>query len=1430
MSERKERLETLRDRFVAISMRSRTLRLVRPSRSGALDLHRLGSGPSLLWLVKVLGSDEARPGVLADVASGEGADPLSLDVAALAHAARADQMETGADDLAVGWPFLEGRAPDGTWLRAPLLLYPVTLGQTHKGRLRWTLEPAGPPLFNEPLLQTLSRLAGVRLGAHDFLARDDDGRFRVDDATWRGLVETLLAGGLRLHETPQSLPALAPLEPRDKDAREAGPLDRFSLRFHLVLGRFPAAASTIVLDYDALLAGPLDDASLGLGAALLGVDEDAVWTAGADTTGAADAPTDASAPSVALGDLRRWQSLPSDASQDDVFRFLEDRARGGLVVQGPPGTGKSQLITNLVAASVARGDRVLLVCQKRAALDVVADRLAHLGLRDIAAVVHDVQRDRNIVCQGIDDTLGQVLDDSATRASDLRAAIARAADAHERALRHVEGRVAAAQDAFTTLTAPAGDRPGLAELDERALSDPGHPLPDLRPLVAEVTEADLDHHLPRVDALVADAEPLARPHPLHARTDWRDYDEARLDDAFAGVRAVARALDAWLAVRGAGHLRPRDVDALAATWAEHQALIALVTAGHRDDVATFALFWAWCGGDDADGQWQRLVARFEEARASLAPAPPELVATEAEALDGLAQRFDALAALDDRWYRFVLPRYWRLRGAFKRAVADLASPPALGDDPPAALAQLCRAARPWGELNAQVPELCPFFDATFSGDPVELDEALAKVRAHHDRVRDVHRLVARLERFGGAYATPPSLEGDAAGVLDDPFFVALAADARAAAALTELDRALDALAPHVDARWRAFVRAAALDDPEVATREVAALAGARGDAARAIALDRLFAAEPPWVRDFLRQWRRHPDGGPAASTDARRAVEWAWRQRLLAGRGARAVAAPLVDAEALSGLTEAIAQSRELTAAGVLARYRARLIEAASDDAGRQGLQRLGADARKRRYRATLRQIMERHWRRGLDVVRPVWLCSPESVAALFPLEPGLFDLVIFDEASQCPVESAVPALVRTTRAVIAGDDQQMPPTHFFRAAQEEDFDAGDDEAALLASQSILDLARIALPNTTLRWHYRCRHESLIAFSNAAFYGRKLATAPNAERRERASWEGLRLERVDGRWVDQQNPVEAELVVDALGRILGEEIPGEGPPSVGIVTFNRKQAELVEGLIEARASLDEAFRERVQRDRERPVIDQLFVRNLENVQGDERDVILMSLGYGPGEDGGRVHARFGPLGLDGGDKRLNVAITRARLGLWLFTSFEPEELSVGQTKHVGPKLLEVYVRYARAVGRDDEGDAEACLAEAAELGGGRGVTARDGRLERAGRTGLAVRDALAKALEQRGYRVKRDVGLGRLSLDLAVAGFDDDVFRVGVDCSAFLAEGDAFTRDVYVPLFWQRLGWTILRVTPGLWLEDERAVLQAIDGAVDRAGAPAPGR
>ncbi|TNF32100.1 MAG: DUF4011 domain-containing protein, partial [Deltaproteobacteria bacterium] len=745
---RRRRLEALRDRFVAVSMRSRTLRLLRPSKSGALDLSRLGDASRLLWLVQVLGSDRARPGVLADVAA---TDPLSADVATLAHAARAERMETGADDLAVGWPFLEGRAADGTWLRAPLFLYPVALGQTTKGRLRWTLEPIGAPVLNEPLVQTLARLGGVRVTAEDFLKHDDDGRFKVDDATWKGLLETLQLAGLRLHETPPALPALAPLEARDAEQRDAEPLDRFRLRFHLVLGRFPAAASNIVQEYDALLEGGLDDDALGLAADLLAIDEDAVWEPGAGPPPPAP-PLAGGHGEARLGELRRWQPLRSDASQDDVFRFLERDGKAGLVVQGPPGTGKSQLITNLVAASVARGDRVLLVCQKRAALDVVADRLAHLGLSDVAAVVHDVERDRNAVCHAVADTLAHVLDDSASEGHVKKLDIARAGSAHARALSQVEARVEAHQAAWTLLAAPHHGRPGLAELDQRALDDPGHPLPDLRDHVASLDEAGLERALPHLDGLATLAAPLACPHPLWRRSDWRDHRESHLDAAWTKLRALSDALTAWRGIRDTGHLRPRDLDALAATFIEADPLVRLLLDADDGPLSDFLLFWGWCGGDQESGEWAQVTARLAEARSKLGPVPTELVVRSDAELDADAARMDDLAALDDRWYRFFVPRYWSLRGLLKRTVTAFSGPVELGDDRPVALARLLREAMPWQRLIQSMPVDSPFFDFGFGGDPREIDHALDRVSGRRDAVRAVHRLAGRLARFGGPYA------------------------------------------------------------------------------------------------------------------------------------------------------------------------------------------------------------------------------------------------------------------------------------------------------------------------------------------------------------------------------------------------------------------------------------------------------------------------------------------------------------------------------------------------------------------------------------------------------------------------------------------------------------------------------------------------------
>jgi hypothetical protein len=241
------------------------------------------------------------------------------------------------------------------------------------------------------------------------------------------------------------------------------------------------------------------------------------------------------------------------------------------------------------------------------------------------------------------------------------------------------------------------------------------------------------------------------------------------------------------------------------------------------------------------------------------------------------------------------------------------------------------------------------------------------------------------------------------------------------------------------------------------------------------------------------------------------------------------------------------------------------------------------------------------------------------------------------------------------------------------------------------------------------------------------------------------------------------------------------------------------------------------------------VVEQLFVRNLENVQGDERDVIIISLGYGPGERGGRVHARFGPLGQEGGEKRLNVAVTRARIGLAVVTSIEPEDLDTSSSKHVGPKLLEAYLAFVRAQASGKTEEAERVLALAAELGGGKGVTGgrmvASGALGSSRRVGERICRELADALEGHGLRTQRAFGLGHRRLDLAVGRAGETAWRLGIDCSEFLRESDGMSRDVYAPRFWQRMGWRVVRVSPGMWKEDRKNV---VDRVLTLVNAPAP--
>ena len=300
----------------------------------------------------------------------------------------------------------------------------------------------------------------------------------------------------------------------------------------------------------------------------------------------------------------------------------------------------------------------------------------------------------------------------------------------------------------------------------------------------------------------------------------------------------------------------------------------------------------------------------------------------------------------------------------------------------------------------------------------------------------------------------------------------------------------------------------------------------------------------------------------------------------------------------------------------------------------------------------------------------PCWLASPESVSAMFPLREGLFDLVIFDEASQCFAENGLPAIARGKQVVITGDNQQLRPSDLYRTRLD-DIEPDEEMPIALEVESLLELAAQYLPQLSLTEHYRSHSLDLITFSNEHFYHNKLSLLPHFDDINRHE-PAIRYLNVKGTWQQNTNPVEAEAILELLSQLTAE-LPGR---SVGIVTFNYPQQQLIQDMLESRLETTSVPGEK---DYELPP--GLFVKNIENVQGDERDVIVFSVGYAPDERG-RLAMQFGSLNARGGENRLNVAVTRARERIYVVTSLWPEQLNVADTANEGPRLLKAYLSYA----------------------------------------------------------------------------------------------------------------------------------------------------
>lgn len=458
----------------------------------------------------------------------------------------------------------------------------------------------------------------------------------------------------------------------------------------------------------------------------------------------------------------------------------------------------------------------------------------------------------------------------------------------------------------------------------------------------------------------------------------------------------------------------------------------------------------------------------------------------------------------------------------------------------------------------------------------------------------------------------------------------------------------------------------------------------------------------------------------------------------------------------------------------------------------------LRRELEKKRRHKPLRQLMN-EIPQVITQLTPCLLMSPLSVAQYLSPDHSLFDVVIFDEASQITVWDAVGSIARGRQVIVAGDPKQLPPTGFFERSEDDEDGEVDDVGDM---ESILDeMQGSNVPSLNLSWHYRSRHESLITFSNHQYYNGELVTFPSPFTEDKA----VKLIRVDGHYErggSRTNRAEALAVVEEVKRRLSGRPPGDAK-SIGIITFNVEQQRLIEDLLDDARRKDKTLELHFLDDAFEPV----FVKNLETVQGDERDVCLFSVAYGP-DLAGHVTMNFGPLNRDGGERRLNVAITRARYEFVVISTIHPDQIDLSRTSSIGVRDLKHFLQYA------EDGVSAIAAADRGSLGD------FDSPFEQ----------AIARELTKKSWLTHSQVGISQYRIDLGVVHPDHPGrYLCGIECdgATYHRSATARDRDKIRESVLKDLGWELVRIwSTDYWLRPDETINklhESISDLLDRS-------
>ncbi|THA80817.1 DUF3320 domain-containing protein [Streptomyces sp. A0592] len=1111
--------------------------------------------------------------------------------------------------------------------------------------------------------------------------------------------------------------------------------------------------------------------------------------------------------------------LDADASQRQcIAAALANRS---FVMSGPPGTGKSQTITNMIAALMHSGRSVLFVSEKAAALDVVRNRLTDVGLGDFVLALHSSDTSKKAVAQELDRALTTEVRASGAAQHEL--------DEARKLREELSAYAAAMNEERQPLGRTLHDVLGrLALLGRREV--PQLTLTSGAAAVTDTLSAAALH-----EVLTA-ARSVARSWRPVAEGDSFAWWGLRDPEAMGGgsaTTALADAVDALQSLRAAAERRPlaadtplprnvRDLRRIAddlraglpvrtaaptsAPFEDHSPAIAQLAEGFGlgkplDIVSVLALFELVDledAGNRPPAHWFDIghLRQAQAAAEQLKEAFGEENAARGAAQDVFGPQVLNHGSLTDLVRRFAEDHHGitaRFKGQYRadrEAVTALTVTGAWDKHLPGRLAQ----ALTWQQAHTRVLRLTeehrallgPYVPGGVDGFAA-LDEALANA--------------ARIAEL--------TAESNEPGAVADR--LAHGADRDHGYAGLQVQAVRGSLADWCDAvdlrvaRWtETSSRLASMFEDARRLKLLPAIGGTLEEAERALTV---LAADPSgpgeWqtyrsalsvltgrgLDDLVSRAAERGIGAESFPEVVERALLQLWADTLLAADGRlRTGRSAELDARVRS-FREADRMLVDAASGAVIESCNSRKPKAF----GAGGASLIRREAEKKTRHMAVRELLGKA-REVVQAVKPCFMMNPLSVSQYLPADYR-FDVVIFDEASQVRPGDAVNCVYRGRSLVVAGDEKQLPPTSFFDSAVGDESDEYDEEVPD-AFESLLHACKAgAMRELPLRWHYRSRHEDLITFSNRSFYGNGMVTFPGAV--ERGPDIGVGFFKADGCYDKgrrRDNRGEAEAVAQ---RVLHhfDTRPGR---SLGVVALSQAQATAIDECVQqarlARPDLDHCFTE----DR----LDGFFVKNLESVQGDERDVMIMSLGYGPDERG-VLGLNFGPINREGGWRRLNVAVTRARFRVEVVASFHGSQLKDGTNESV--QHLKRYLEYAE---------------------NGPAVLARDTMVADA-EPDSPFEESVLAVLRDWGYEVQPQVGVAGYRVDLGIRHpAAQGSFALGIECDGAMYHSSraARDRDRLRQQVLEGLGWTLHRIWGTDWYrnrpEAERRLKEAVEAAV----------